>query len=86
MPVISQFYGIVIRMFFNDHSPPHFHAVYGEHEVMVSITPIRVIGGAAPSRVVSLLLEWAALHQDELLGDWERCRTGKNPLPVPPLD
>lgn len=66
MPVISQFYGILIRMFYNDHAPPHFHAVYGEYELLVSISPI-IMQGHAPSRVRSMVLEWAALHQQELL-------------------
>ena len=62
MPVISRFYGIIIRMFYNDHVPPHFHALYGEHELLVSILPIAIFQGQAPSRVRSMVLEWAALH------------------------
>ena len=76
MPVISTFYGIVIRMFFNDHAPPHFHAVYGEFELRVAIRPISVLTGDAPPRVVSMVLEWAALHQDELVADWALAAPG----------
>lgn len=86
MPVLTQFYGIVIRMFFNDHAPPHFHAVYGEHELIVGILPIRVLEGHAPARVRSMVLEWSALHQQELADDWERCRRAEAPLPIAPLE
>ena len=86
MPALSTFYGIVIRMFHDDHAPPHFHAVYGEHELVVGIAPIAVLKGAAPPRVRSMALEWAASHQQELLGDWERCRKGQTPMPIPPLE
>jgi hypothetical protein len=86
MPTISRFYGIVIRMFYDDHAPPHFHAVYGEHELIMSISPIGIIQGKGPSRVRSLSLEWAALHQQELLDNWERCRNNQSPLPIEPLE
>ena len=86
MPVISQFYGIVIRMFFKDHNPPHFHAIYGEFELIVGISPINVMWGTAPNRVSSMVLEWAALHQDELLEDWNRCQKGGEVLKIEPLD
>ncbi|MBA3968877.1 MAG: DUF4160 domain-containing protein [Gemmatimonadetes bacterium] len=86
MPLITEFYGILIRMFYNDHAPPHFHAVYGEHELVVGISPIRILDGQAPNRVRSMVLEWSALHQTELLDDWERCRRAEPLLPIPPLE
>jgi hypothetical protein len=86
MPTISQFYGIIIRMFFNDHAPPHFHASYGEYELIVGIQPITILRGHAPQRVRSMVLEWAALHQQELLADWQRCRNAEAPLPIAPLE
>lgn len=86
MPTISEFYGIQIRMYFADHNPPHFHAMYGDHEFVVGISPILVIAGQGPPRVRSMVLEWAALHQEELLEDWNRCRSAQMPLPIPPLD
>ncbi len=86
MPVISQFYGITIRMFYNDHAPPHFHALYAEYELIVGIEPIRILEGQTPNRVRSMVLEWTALHQQELLDDWNRCRRGETPLPVEPLE
>ncbi len=73
-------------MFYDDHSPPHFHAVYGEQELVVGITPIAILTGQAPGRVRSMVLEWAALHQQGLQADWERCRAGELPEPIPPLE
>jgi len=80
------FYGILIKMFFDDHAPPHFHAVYGEYELVVTISPIKIINGDAPKRVKSLVLEWTALHQEELLTDWELCKNMLSPLPIEPLE
>jgi hypothetical protein len=85
MPTISRFYGIVIRMFFRDHAPAHFHAIYGDDELVVGISPINILEGDAPGRVRSMVLEWAAIHQQELLADWERCRSGQDPQPIAPL-
>lgn len=86
MPVISEFYGIIIRMFYNDHAPPHFHAIYGEFELIVGVSPIKLLEGKAPNRVKSMVLEWAALHQTELIENWERCRKPEQPLLIEPLE
>ncbi len=86
MPTISIFYGIIIKMLFDDHNPPHFHAEYGEYELVVTISPIKIIKGDAPKRVKSMILEWAALHQEELIQDWELCAMLKSPLPIEPLE
>jgi hypothetical protein len=86
MPVISQFYGILIRMFYNDHVPAHFHAIYGEYELIVAISPITILEGKAPNRVRSMILEWTALHQEELSENWNRCRQGEQPSPIAPLE
>jgi hypothetical protein len=67
---LAEFFGIVISMFYTDHAPPHFHAVYGQYEASVGIDPIRVVQGQLPRRVLSLVLEWAALYQAELRDDW----------------
>jgi hypothetical protein len=58
MPEVSRFYGIVIRMYFADHFPPHFHAEYGECEALISIEELSVIGGGLPSRAFGLVREW----------------------------
>ena len=63
MPIISVFYGISIKMFFQDHLPPHFHAEYNDFEAIISINQISVINGKLPKRVLSLVFEWAAIHQ-----------------------
>ncbi len=86
MPTISTFYGILIKMYFDDHAPPDFHVEYGEHELVVTIAPIRVLRGHAPKRVLSMALEWAALHQEELLADWNLCKSLRTPYPIEPLE
>jgi Domain of unknown function (DUF4160) len=85
MPTISAFYGIVIQMFWQDHGPPHFHALYAEHEAIVSIRDVTVIRGTLPRRAANMVLEWAAQHRDELLEDWELCRRLQIPNPIDPL-
>ncbi|MDD5267811.1 MAG: DUF4160 domain-containing protein [Methylococcales bacterium] len=86
MPTISMFYGIIIKMFFDDHALPHFHAEYGEYELIIAINPIKIVNGDAPKRVKSMVLEWTALHQEELLKDWELCKSMQSPLPIEPLE
>ncbi len=76
MPRISQFFGIVIAMYFNDHAPPHFHAIYGEHEAAVAIETLEILEGSLPRRATALVLEWSALHRDELRFNWRRARDG----------
>lgn len=72
MPEISRFYGIVIKMFFDDHNPPHFHAFYGEYEALIDINTFAVFAGNLPPRALGLVIEWATLHQAELHNDWEK--------------
>lgn len=85
MPVLARFYGVVVRMLFAPLLGAHFHAIHGEHELMVSITPLAVIQGDAPPRVRALVLEWARRHQAELLAAWVRCAQGLRPQPIAPL-
>lgn len=85
MPRISQFFGVTIVMYFNDHAPPHFHAWYGEHESAIGIDPLGQLWGDLPPRALGLVLEWAVSHQGELLADWERAREGQPLLPIAPL-
>jgi hypothetical protein len=79
MPEIARFYGIVIKMFFDDHNPSHFHAFYGEYEVLINIDSFAVFAGNLPPRALGLVIEWATQHQDELLRNWERAQ-GQEPL------
>jgi len=72
MPEISRFYGIVIRMYFDDHPPPHFHAKYGNDEAIININTLAIISGKLPPRALGLVMEWAALYQSELKEVWEK--------------
>ena len=85
MPVISKFYGIVIRMLFIQPFTAHFHAIYQDSELVVAISPVRVIQGDAPGRVHKMVLEWAAQHQKELLEAWNRLARAQSPAAIEPL-
>ncbi|HMD95904.1 MAG TPA: DUF4160 domain-containing protein [Terriglobia bacterium] len=73
MPEISRFLGIVIGIFYSEHGVPHFHAVYGEHEISVEIES-GTIHGQFPPRALRQVLEWAALHRQELIDNWQLAR------------
>jgi len=85
MPEISRFYGIIIRMFYREHGPPHFHAEYGEQEAVVAIESLEVLAGYLSPRARGLVVEWAFLHQDELFDNWLRTRASRAPLRIEPL-
>jgi hypothetical protein len=85
MPVVSRFLGIAISILYRDHDPPHFHAVYGEFRISVGIRD-DVVRGRFPPRAQAHVLEWLALHRDELLEDWELARAGRALKPIPPLE
>ena len=74
MPRISSFYGIVIWMYWNDHNPPHFHATYGDYEVLINISDLSIYAGYLPARAYGLLMEWAILNKEQLLENWELMR------------
>ena len=74
MPEICRFSGIVIKMYFADHSPPHFHAEYAEHEARIAIGNLTVVSGTLPPRAMGLVAEWASLHQQDLSGLWDKAR------------
>lgn len=86
MPIISNFFGIIIRMFFNEHAPPHFHVEYAEYKASVNIQTLEVIEGKLSRRAQELVLDWAQLHQKELLEDWELCRQHMEPKKIEPLN
>jgi hypothetical protein len=79
MPEISRFYGIVIKMYFADHAPPHFHAEYAEFEARIAIETLAVLSGNLPARAMGLVVEWATLHRQELQAQWQSA-TGLMPL------
>jgi hypothetical protein len=85
MPEISRFLGVVIGMFYSEHGVPHFHAVYGEHEISVEVES-GTIHGEFPPRALRLVLEWANLHRQELLENWELARQGRPLKRVAPLE
>lgn len=70
MPVISRFYGILIKMYFGDHVPPHFHAEYNEFIAQISIVDFAIVEGWLPPKALGLVAEWASLHKDELMENW----------------
>lgn len=72
-------------MFFNDHTPPHFHARYGEFEATIQISTREVIQGELPRRALNLVQEWAMIHREELLDDWRLCRDNTLPAKIEPL-
>lgn len=86
MPELSRFFGIVIRMFYSDHEPAHFHAIYGEHEALIEVETLSLFRGSLPRRALALVLEWAALHRSELSDDWKRARNGETLKEIEPLD
>lgn len=85
MPTICIFYGIIIRMFFDEHAPPHFHAQYGEFKASFRIDTLEVLDGQLPRRACNLVLDWAELHRQELLQNWEQCRNHQQPDRLEPL-
>lgn len=86
MPRVSAFYGIVIALYYNDHAPPHFHAIYSPREAQIRIDTLEVLAGALPRRAHALVLEWAQLHRAELWDAWSKARRHE-PLPrIEPLD
>lgn len=85
MPAICMFYGILIKMYWNDHAPPHFHVEYGEYRAQYAIETLELMKGALPRRAHGLILEWAATHRAELLEDWQLCEAKQHPKQISPL-
>jgi len=86
MPIISRFFGLVIKMFYNEHPPPHFHAEYGEQAAQIAIATGEVVAGKLPPRALRMVEEWRKLHIDELMEDWELAKRKQLPKPVDPLE
>ena len=85
MPCISEFYGIVIYMYWSEHNPPHFHAKYQGGEIVVDIKTLEVTKGSLPRRGLNLVLDWAEIHQNELLENWDLCQNMEHPHNIEPL-
>ena len=86
MPELSRFYGIVIRMYFGDHPPSHFHATYGSSKAVVDIESLSFIEGQLPPRARGLVIEWASIHQDALRQAFRKAEVLEAPGKIPPLD
>jgi len=84
MPVIARFYGLIVKMYFQqaEHNPPHFHAVYGEYVGAIDIDTLEMIEGDLPTKALSLVREWAEKHKDDLLKIWNT----QEFIKLPPLE
>ena len=85
MPELSRFLGMIISIYFDDHSPPHFHVGYNEDEALISINDLSILKGNLPPRVLGLAMEWARLHQTELLENWNMVRDKGKYYKIDPL-
>ncbi len=85
MPKISEFFGIKIIIQFREHGAPHFHAIYGDEEASIGIHPLTVLAGHLNNRALGMVMEWAALHNKELIQAWNDTQTGKLPQKIEPL-
>jgi hypothetical protein len=88
MPIISMFYGIIIRMYLLDnkqHHVPHIHAKYAEFEASIDIADANILAGELPRKQLRLVQAWIELHRDELMADWELAISNENPYRIPPL-
>ncbi|MHC4202758.1 MAG: DUF4160 domain-containing protein [Planctomycetota bacterium] len=85
MPTISRFFGIAIRMYFDDHGLPHFHAYYAEHRAKLTIETLEVLDGELPRRAMAMVLEWAAEHRAELAENWRLAERHEGLRSIEPL-
>jgi hypothetical protein len=86
VPELSRFFGIVVYLNSSDHPPPHFHPRYGGRGVSVDIGTLRIRGVALRGRAMGLVIEWASLHQAELLQAWGAVRRGQRAGRIAPLE
>lgn len=85
MPVVSEFFGILILIYYSDHPPPHFHARYGDDEALIEISSLRVLRGRLPLRALALVIEWAQIHHGRLIEGWDYAANNKKLQKIPPL-
>jgi len=86
MPKISEFFGIAIYIYFDDHAPPHFHAQYAEFEALIQIDDFSVLRGRLPPRALGLVVEWAQLRREELSEVWRQAQAMQTLSKIPPLE
>ena len=77
--------GIIIRMYLQDHNPPHFHAFYNDSKALFSIDPLEMVEGNLPPRIHGVVIEWASMHKDELLDNWNKLQNEQKPKKIKPL-
>ena len=85
MPELSRFLGMVISIYFDDHNPPHFHVEYNDNEALISISDLSILRGSLPPRVMGLAMEWARLHQTELMENWNMVKESGKFFKIEPL-
>jgi hypothetical protein len=85
MPEISRFLGIVVAMYFREHNPPHFHVIYNEYRAEIDIKELTVLEGNLPPKVRELVVEWAELHREELLKNWDLMQANQKFNKIQPL-
>lgn len=85
MPEISRFFGIIIKMYFDEHNPPHFHAEFGEYRSTFSIETGQMIQGDFPPKKAALVTAWAIIHKVELEKNWHLMTEGVTGLKIKPL-
>jgi len=86
VPELSRFFGIVVTLNYDDHPPPHFHARYGGQDVAYDLTTMSVLAGRMSPRALGLVAEWARLHRNEILEEWERARRRLPVRRIEPLE
>jgi hypothetical protein len=86
MPELARFFGIIISMYYNDHPPPHFHVRYGTQKAIIDIETLSVLAGELSPRVRGMVIEWATLHQTELLQNWDLARQNMPLEKIIPLE
>jgi hypothetical protein len=88
LPILSMFYGIVIRMYYRDnqqHHRPHFHAEYAENRAVFSIENGEILAGNLPSSKTRLVQAWIEIHREELMADWQLALNGEEVFKIEPL-
>ena len=85
MPTISMFYGIIIRMYYVDHNPPHFHAFYGDYKAIFNFEG-ELVEGNLPKTKIKLITAWTLIHKDELLANWELAKNSEKLYDINPLN
>lgn len=86
MPELSRFLGIIITMYYNDHPPPHFHVRYNQQKAIIDIETLSILEGKLSPRILGLVVEWAAIHQAELMQNWQLARLQTPLEPIAPLE